>query len=65
MLSLVVTVRQINPFIVGGYIKKRDLMVIFLKNPRLPEQYIPQVCYIQGKAFFQQQHLVIYISHYF
>lgn len=42
MLSLVVTVRQINPFIVGGYIKKRDLMVIFLKNPRLPEQYIPQ-----------------------
>ena len=42
MLSLVVTVRERNPFVLDGYIKKNDLLLV-LKNPRLPEKFIPQV----------------------
>ncbi|XP_047142009.1 leucine-rich repeat serine/threonine-protein kinase 1 isoform X1 [Hydra vulgaris] len=41
MLSLVVTVRERNPFVLDGYIKKTDLLLV-LRNPRLPEKFIPQ-----------------------
>uniref|UniRef100_A0A7M5VAP0 non-specific serine/threonine protein kinase n=1 Tax=Clytia hemisphaerica TaxID=252671 RepID=A0A7M5VAP0_9CNID len=41
IVALVVTVRQRNPYVQKGYITEQELLYI-LKNPWLPEKFIPQ-----------------------
>ena len=43
MLSLVVAIRERNPYVKKGYMQKSHLMSILMKSPRLPEKFIPQV----------------------
>lgn len=42
IVALVVTIRQRNPYVQKGYITEQELLYI-LKNPWLPEKFIPQV----------------------
>lgn len=42
IVALIVTVRQRNPVVQCGSVKQKDLMKV-LKNPRLPDNFIPQV----------------------
>ena len=45
LIATLVTIRERNPFIVNGVMKKKDLELV-LRDPKFPKDFIPQV----GKA---------------
>lgn len=42
LIATLVTIRERNPFIFNGVMKKKDLALV-LKDPKFPKDFIPQV----------------------
>lgn len=45
LIATLVTIRERNPFIVDGVMKMKDLELV-LRDPKFPEEFIPQVMFI-------------------
>ena len=57
LIATLVTIRERNPFIVDGVMKMKDLELV-LRDPKFPEEFIPQVMFISRLKVRSICHLV-------